>query len=404
MIPPRAKRTEQAKTMFQFSRLLSKSASRVRPDDGLEHCESPDAEPAVQASDCVSERVRRDLDEQMARLQQLLDRVESLEFEQAAASADLFSTQPEVSPTEPQPASAHDPTASEAARQVSQAPGITCDAAAVPNWGGMDQAATQPQLSACEIVLGGGVRARLDQLPAMKDTADQRARVTPPERYLDAELVTDAPEPAPQRPVRPASGSGVVLDFPVQRTADAETMSVDRVESEFGPLHLDDSEQAATGCSPDAVLAPMPEPSGEQLGPPLEPAGVPPVLAGNAGGGAATHTATETAVASLVDCVNAECGYDPVRVLLVDQTTERPPELPVATGVPAALPDYGTECSTQQMPRIRLRRSPVTPVAEDRIASAADNSAALTILATCGGLLTLAALLYVIGDLLNLFR
>lgn len=86
--------------MFQFSSLLTRSdaeSSRRR----LSASSPSPISPSVQSNDedsltnpagqCVSDRVRRDLDEQMQRLADLLDRVESIEFERETETADIFS-------------------------------------------------------------------------------------------------------------------------------------------------------------------------------------------------------------------------------------------------------------------------------------------------------------------------
>lgn len=96
--------------MFQFSTLLT------RPDAGTNRRRLSDADPEPRSSSarlndenslmsaagqCVTDRVRRDLDDQMQRLAELLDRVESLEFEREAESADIFSLGETDRPDEP---------------------------------------------------------------------------------------------------------------------------------------------------------------------------------------------------------------------------------------------------------------------------------------------------------------
>jgi len=86
--------------MFQFSTLLTRQdagISRRRPSAAnpqpvrLSAHDNADDSLASPADHCVSDRVRRDLDDQMLRLGELLDRVESLEFEREAEAAEIFS-------------------------------------------------------------------------------------------------------------------------------------------------------------------------------------------------------------------------------------------------------------------------------------------------------------------------
>lgn len=85
--------------MFQFSTLLTRQDAgtrRRRPSAADSEAVSSSARANEEdsltnaAGQCVSDRVRRDLDDQMYRLSELLDRVESLEFEREAEAADIF--------------------------------------------------------------------------------------------------------------------------------------------------------------------------------------------------------------------------------------------------------------------------------------------------------------------------
>jgi hypothetical protein len=96
--------------MFQFSNLLTRQdagAGGRRPSTADSHA-GPSSPGTADEDSCagdagqfVSDRVRRDLDDQMQRLADLLDRVESQEFDREVESADIFSLAETERPDEP---------------------------------------------------------------------------------------------------------------------------------------------------------------------------------------------------------------------------------------------------------------------------------------------------------------
>ena len=92
--------------MFQFSSLLTRpeadqSRRRVTVDKPTNspHISTDETRDTDFLRDhCVSDRVRQHLDEQMQRLADLLNRVESQEFDQEASTADIFSMTPDSNP------------------------------------------------------------------------------------------------------------------------------------------------------------------------------------------------------------------------------------------------------------------------------------------------------------------
>ena len=164
--------------MFRFSSLLCRTEEDASPARPLQVRPEPAAAPAwsvaldgsADTSSCVSDRVRRDLDEQMQRLAELLDRVESLDFDEQAAAGDVLTIHSaparesaielDHAAEEHFPAAQHDDPAVPFAEPP---PGPTFS---VLSADGPDQAADTPapHLVACEIVLASGVFTRPAEL------------------------------------------------------------------------------------------------------------------------------------------------------------------------------------------------------------------------------------------------
>jgi hypothetical protein len=209
--------------MFQFSSLLARTEAEREPRRS-KHAAPPADSTAVEihpnaslvtdelsstSNACVSERVRRDLDEQMRRLADLLDRVESLDVERdntidevlaaveasagGPAAHNAIDDRPLAVPHELQPNRVDEPRPGPADIDP---PVLTI----TPLASAADESSANEPKPCCEVILGNGNASSLADLPSLstKDVASDPPRAKPgftPRRPFQPATKIIAPAP-----------------------------------------------------------------------------------------------------------------------------------------------------------------------------------------------------------------
>ncbi len=191
--------------MFQFSSLLNKKNAEeggrwktlAFPQSGPASVRDRSVSVGMAAEQCISDRVRRDLDEQMQRLADLLDHVESLDFAREAATSDFLTSDASL----PTPEATNERTATAnpdrprddsnaqtaSATHVAAIPDTNTDATKASSLvkpsnpiaesgpiSSLAQTSQQPSRcgGACEVILSSGAVKNIAEL-ALKPTSDR---------------------------------------------------------------------------------------------------------------------------------------------------------------------------------------------------------------------------------------
>ncbi|GEM_PF-4600175 len=222
--------------MFQFSSLLARTEAERDPRRA-KHAAPPAVAAAVEvhpnasliadelastSNASVSERVRRDLDEQMQRLADLLDRVESLDVERGGAIDEMLSAvesctrepaaphktddSPLAVPAELQPNSPND-----ALGELGERPVLTIEPLAVA----ASDVMTNEPINRCEVILGNGNATNLADLPPQSGKGAPSGRSRPQPSFAPRRLVQPAARAGTGAPNPPAPATcGIVQRFP----------------------------------------------------------------------------------------------------------------------------------------------------------------------------------------------
>jgi len=434
--------------MFQFSLLLNKAESaarlRLRSDrisaTATPHARLADADglASATASTTSPEQARRELDEQMQRLGDLLDRVESLEFDREAAASEIFSvppgSPPRISPISVQDDAPRDKDDDDA-ELVLEEPPVTIEL-------------MRPVRAACELKLTSGVFSDSAQVPVAAEgkMLHDNNGVCEPKRVV-AIRKAGVPEPRVVVPFVVSRTAGVVQDFrmaiKLRATAadDATLPTVAEVDRAPRPTLLNSQlteaihepsspEQASASVAPPARVISVPLAAHSvqifaQASAEL-PGNIQTILTSISADPSqldtlavpqfelrAMHAAPAPSmreVAAATEAVARDTAAVPEVVVREAAANEIPAAHAVATAPPCvSLPPQPKSAAVEPQPIGPRRFMNVAPI-YGRVATAGPAAAAhvwldartLNVMAAIGGLLTLAALWAIASDLASI--
>ena len=409
--------------MLRFSSLLSKSepGERQRRNesgataDGTVASGSP--EPTSQPG---SDRARREIDEQMKRLADLLDRVESLDFEQQAV-ADAALPEPleleEEEPDEPEGSTdairAEDESNRPGAASLEISTAQVCQTAADPTWSVQElilpASETHSQENSIERLKAPAAITSLPLAPSFHAAPETSVREESPP------AAREEPKAGVVEDYRPSRSGAAAKAAPLSRRKESRPSPCSGYVSDSKPLSSGPdrrpgqkiSKRTAERRLPASGLAsdlPYPETSSRPR--PAKTEG--PQIAYCPGPAARDEDLPAVAPATVEPPTAREIpktAQDLVRLVPApeDPAPERASDVP--PGRPAS--SGGRTPPAQPPTNLYVGRSIVTPrpIALETAAAPAvpPDSWSLNVLAICGGLLALAAVLYVAADLIHFF-
>ena len=422
--------------MFRFSTLLTKSeaeAGAARPRDPRGDPPPSSAEKTghpMASGQCVSDRVRRDLDEQMTRLGELLDRVESLEFDGEAAASEMLTLTEGI--TRPVPAS-HGRDVPEEVPVPKQRDAGTRPAAASGSLQPRDLACEPAERVEthsgirCELVVPAGVFARMSDLPVETEPPAPLGNAEEPRIARRPTNTRKKPKPRRRKKRRTTSLS---LEASLGISRDYSGAPATPPQAKMGN---DDAQQEGARADRTECVTPCSGPDRRRL---QETVSLSPIEEGNGGSGAmvassreaARRAATPANAAATKTEQPAEGDPAPLCAPCSEPSTKETPWRPTDRGpqaieMPAAssIPEGQPATTSQTQTTAPNRRAPIRrtvdrgrPVGNGSLPgskstdsslrpSGLSQSWSLNALALCGGLLALAALLYVAADLIHWF-